>query len=106
MTMKYISRRKRSDGRLCFAVVPIESKIHFQEIIEFVTQEFGGVFEELLEGPEYTLVQKGKVDGKDFVFVMNDVDCAQFYVEDKDNLPIAEKVAVAIDTRLCEVLDK
>ncbi len=105
MNKKIMGRRKDTDGRTRFYVLPIETERGFQDLIEFVSDEFGCEFDELDKGPG-VMVQEGVVDGKGFVFVLSDSTGIQFFAEDENNVDQAERIAQSIEARIREVMIK
>jgi hypothetical protein len=105
MKGKYVVSNKHSDGRMRFYVLPIESKKGFQDLIEFVSQQFDGEFGKLEEGPG-TIYQKGIIYKKEIVFVLSDMYGTQFYAEDESNDYLAEEIAHSIEIRIREVMTK
>lgn len=105
MSEKIIVRLKDTDGRTRFYVVPIETEQGFQDLMKFVSQEFGCEFGELDKGPG-TMVRKGIVDGKGLVFVLSDSTGIQFFAENEDDVELAERIAQSIEARIREVMSK
>ena len=99
MNDRLLARQKDVQGRTRFYVLPIESEPGFQDLIKFVSQDFGCQFGELDRGPG-TLVQTGMVGGKALLFVQSDSTGTQFYAEDENDVGIAEQVAKGVEARL------
>ncbi len=105
MSEKIIGRKKDTNGKTLFYVLPIETEQGFQDLIKFVSQEFECEFSELDKGPG-TMVQKGVVDGKELVFVLSDSTGIQFFAEYEEDVSLAEMVAQSIEVRIREVEDQ
>jgi hypothetical protein len=99
-----LAKQKDAQGRTRFYVLPIESEAGFQDLIKFVSQDFGCEFGELDRGPG-TMIQKGIVGGKALIFVLSDSTGTQFFAEDENDVGIAERIAKGVEARLREVMN-
>jgi hypothetical protein len=102
-TKKIIDRRVDRTGQLRFHILPIDSESGFQDLVEFVRQEYGGDFGDPEFGPG-SIVQKGKIEGETMVFVLSDSSGAQFYQERRSDSALAERIADAVEARVREIM--
>ena len=105
MSDRLLGRQKDAHGHMRFYVLPIETEHGFQDLIKFVSQEFGCEFGAPDVGPG-TMVQKGTVGGRSLVFVLSDSTGTQLFAEDENDVYLAERIAEGIEARLRQVMNK